>query len=78
MGLRNVNTVEKYLCYLEEAYLVFQLNRFSFKIKQQIKPLRKVYIVDNRFTTVRWFQFSKNIGKLMENLIFCGILRKEI
>jgi len=77
LGFNSTNTVEKYLRYLEEACLVFVLNRFSFKVKEQIKSPRKIYIADNGFVMAKSFQFSKNIGKLIENLVFCEILRRD-
>ncbi|MEW6040372.1 MAG: ATP-binding protein, partial [Elusimicrobiota bacterium] len=77
LGFNSTNTVEKYLSYLQEAYLVFVLNRFSFKVKEQIKSPRKIYIVDNGFITAKSFQLSRNIGKLMENLVFREILRRN-
>lgn len=76
LGFRSTITVGKYLGYLEESYLVFSLNRFSFKVKEQIKAARKIYLVDNGFILAKSFQFSKNIGRLMENLVFVEILRK--
>lgn len=76
LGFRSTVTVEKYLRYLEESYLVFSLNRFSFKVKDQIKTARKIYLVDNGFILAKSFQFSKNIGRSMENLVFREILRK--
>jgi len=76
LDFRSTNTVEKYLKYLEESYLVFSLNRFSFKMKEQIRSPRKIYLVDNGFILAKSFQFSQNFGKLMENLVFIEILRK--
>lgn len=76
LGFRSTNTVEKYLKYLEESYLVFSLNRFSYKIKEQIKTPRKIYTLDNGFIAAKSFQFSSNIGRLMENLVFVEILRR--
>ncbi len=76
LGFRSINTVEKYLLYLEESYLFFSLNRFSFKVKEQIKAPRKIYLVDNGFILAKSFQFSKDYGKLMENLVFVEILRE--
>lgn len=76
LRFNSTNTVEKYLRYLEEAYLVFVLNRFSFKVKEQIKSPRKIYAVDNGFVIAKAFQVSKDISKLVENLIFCEILRR--
>jgi uncharacterized protein len=76
LAFRSTNTVESYLNYLEEAYIVFSLNRFSFKTKDQIKAPRKIYLIDNGFVLAKSFQFSQNVGKLMENLVFVDILRR--
>jgi len=76
LGFRSTNTVQNYLQYLQEAYLFFSLNRFSFKIKEQIKTPKKIYFVDNGFIAAKGFQFSQNTGKLMENLVFIDILRR--
>ncbi|MBZ1345221.1 MAG: ATP-binding protein [Candidatus Nealsonbacteria bacterium] len=76
LNFRSVNTVQNYLRYLEEAYLVFSLDRFSFKTKEQIRSPRKIYLVDNGFILAKSFQFSQNIGKLMENLVLVEILRR--
>ena len=76
LKFRSTNTVQKYLRYLEEAYLVFPLNRFSFKAKEQVKSPRKIYLVDNGFILAKAFRFSQNIGRLIENLVFVETLRR--
>jgi len=76
LGLRSTATVEKYVRYLEEAYLVFVLSRFSFKLKEQLKAPKKAYFVDNGFVTARAFQFSQNTGRFMENMVFVELLRR--
>lgn len=76
LGFRSTITVEKYIKYLEESYLIFSLNRFSFKVKEQIKTSRKIYLIDNGFILAKSFQFSQNFGRLMENLVFVEILRR--
>lgn len=76
LGFRSTITVEKYIKYLEESYLIFSLNRFSFKMKEQIKAPRKIYLIDNGFILAKSFQFSQNFGRLMENLVFVEILRR--
>lgn len=77
LGFRSTNTVEKYLGFLEEAYLIFKLDRFSYKLKEQLKTPKKIYVVDNGFVVAKSFQFSKNIGRLIENFVFCELLRKN-
>ena len=77
LDFQSTNTVQNYLKYLEEAYLIFSLNRFSYKAKDQIKAPRKLYVVDNGFILAKAFQFSQDTGRLMENLVFIELLRRE-
>jgi predicted AAA+ superfamily ATPase len=39
-------TVEKYLNYLIQTYLIFSVSRFSFKAKERSRSPRKAYAVD--------------------------------
>ncbi|MCX7725934.1 MAG: ATP-binding protein, partial [Chitinispirillaceae bacterium] len=43
---KNVKTIEKYLSYLEESFILFKVNRFSFKLKEQISFNKKIYSID--------------------------------
>lgn len=78
LNFNSVNTVQSYLSYLEEAYLIFSLNRFSFKVKEQIKTAKKVYLVDSGFVLAKSFQFSQDLGRLMENLVFGELLKRGL
>jgi len=78
LNFNSVNTVQNYLSYLEEAYLIFSLNRFSFKVKEQIKTAKKVYLVDNGFVLAKSFQFSQDLGRLLENLVFGELLKRGL
>ena len=49
LNLKSASTTEKYIKYLEEAYLVFSLLRYSPKSVQRIKSPRRIYAVDNGF-----------------------------
>ena len=76
LGFRSPNTVLNYLKYLEESYLFFTLTRFSFKLKEQLKAPKKIYVVDNGLISAKSFQSSQNRGRSMENLVFIELLRK--
>lgn len=78
LNFNSTKTVQDYVSYIEEAYLVFLLNRFSFKIKEQIKSPKKVYLVDNGFAMAKAFQFSQDSGKLIENLVFQELLKQGL
>ncbi len=76
LNLKSASTTEKYIKYLEEAYLVFSLLRYSHKSVQRIKSPRKVYAVDNGFITAKAIQHSPDKGKLMENLVFTELVKR--
>lgn len=73
----SVNTVIKYIGFLEESFLFFHLNKFSYKVKEQIKSEKKIYCIDNGFIKAKGFSFSPDRGKLMENLIAIELKRRS-
>ncbi|PIR87820.1 MAG: ATPase [Candidatus Harrisonbacteria bacterium CG10_big_fil_rev_8_21_14_0_10_45_28] len=78
LNLKSASTIEKYIKYLEEAYLIFSLLRYSPKSIQRIKSPRKVYAVDNGFITAKAIQHSSDKGKLMENLVFTELVKRGV
>jgi predicted AAA+ superfamily ATPase len=77
VGLKSSITVQKYCGFLEEAYLMFTVSRFSYKTKQ-VGQNRKMYCYDNGFIAAKAFQASPNLGKLFENSIAIHLRQKEI
>jgi hypothetical protein len=73
LNFQSTTTLQKYLGYLEEAYLVFTLNRFSFKFKQQLKAPKKIYVVDNGLMRLK--SVLPDWGKLLENAVFLDLVR---
>ncbi|MBI2436303.1 MAG: ATP-binding protein [Candidatus Magasanikbacteria bacterium] len=78
LGIPSWATVVKYMAYLEEAYLLVILGRYSNKVAQRLKSPKKVYMVDNGLITATAVQLSKDTGKLMENLVFTELLKKGL
>lgn len=74
---RSVHTVEKYMNYLEEAFIFFKLNRFSFKVKEQISSNKKIYCIDNGFIYAKAFRFSSDTGRLYENIVAIELKKME-
>lgn len=72
----SVHTVKNYLDYLEEAYLIFQLDLFSFKPKKRIRHGKKIFSIDSALINSVSAQFSSNLGRMMENLVFLQLRRK--
>ena len=62
---------------LEEAYLFFYVNRFSFKPKEQLKYPSKIYLYDTGMASALSLSFSKDLGKLMENRVAIELKRQQ-
>lgn len=73
----SITSVKNYTDYIEQAYLVFHLKRFSFKVKEQEKSPRKMYTIDTGLCNAVGFRFSDNLGKLAENIVFMQLRRKQ-
>ena len=71
------DTIEKFAGYFEDVYLTFFLNRFSFKVKEQVKSPRKVYAIDTGLCNAVGFNFSENLGRFAENVVFMALKRKQ-
>ena len=71
----NIKTVQEYINHLEDVYLFFFVNHFSYSMKAQLTYHRKVYCVDTGMRNAVSFSFSKDAGRLMENLIYLRLRR---
>jgi hypothetical protein len=76
--LTSVHSVQKYLRHLEEAFLCFPINRFSFKVREQVRSNRKIYCVDNGLVASASFRFSPELGRLYENLVAISLRKREM
>jgi predicted AAA+ superfamily ATPase len=76
LGLGSVNTVKSYAEYLENAFLIFPVNVFSYSLKQQFIAPKKIYCIDNGLANAISFRFSKNQGSFLENLVFLELKRR--
>ena len=77
LGFNSVATVQKFVGYLEEPYLFQRITRYDTKIKQQQKASQKIFIIDNGFVQARSFELSPNYGRLLENLVFIELFRRN-
>lgn len=75
-NLKSSHTSGNYASYLEDAYLIFLVNKFSFKHKEVLLSPKKVYVIDTGLINTLSFRFMKNIGKVMENMVAVELKRK--
>lgn len=71
------NLVLDVLSYLEEAFLIFQLPIFSYKIKELKKYPQKIYCIDTGLINSVTIRFTENIGRLYENLVALSLIKQK-
>jgi len=74
-------TVERYINYLEQAYIVFKLDSLSRNLRNEIKKGKKIYFYDNgiRNSLIKNFNplsLRNDTGHLWENFIISERIKK--
>ena len=74
-GISNAITVKEYIGYFEDSYLLFSINKYDFSLKKQIANPKKIYSIDTGLANSVSFQFSENVGRQLENIVFLHLRR---
>jgi len=69
--------IKDYLAYYKEAFLFFLVDHFSYSFKEQKTLPSKIYCIDNGLRNAVSFKFSKDEGRLAENLVFIDLKRRD-
>lgn len=72
----NDKSIKEYINILENCYLFSEVKQFSYSLKEQINNKKKLYLCDNGFMNLG-YSFSSNYGKLLENLVFSELLKRD-
>ena len=73
VGITDIS-IKEYISYLENSFLLQEVKQFSYSLKEQNKSKKKIYLNDNGFMMLN-FNFSKNLGTLFENLVYCELIK---
>lgn len=65
-----------YSTFLEEAFLISQLHRFSWSVKKQLANVRKFYAIDTGLANRVSFQVGSRQGQNLENIVFIELRRR--
>lgn len=68
-------TLSKYLSYAKSVFLLFELSVYDYKIKEQMRHLKKIYAIDTGLLNAIRFSFSADYGRILENLVFLEFLK---
>ncbi len=72
----SINTINKFIGFAKEAYLIEALEMFSFKTKIRKTSDRKAYCLDNGMYRAVGGNSTDNRGQLLENLVFIELKRR--
>lgn len=77
LEIKSPHTTKEYINYLENSFIIFTVNKFSYKLKEQLSSFKKLYVTDNGIINSLIFDYSQNKGNLLENLVAIELKRKS-
>ena len=72
----SVNTVENYLSYLMDSYIIYKISRYDIKGKEYLKTGDKYYLCDLGLRNYLLGEIKDN-GNILENIIFLELKRRN-
>ncbi len=69
-------TVDSYVDALKEAFLIYEARRYDIKGKQHLRSLEKYYLVDLGLRSLLIGERSRDIGHILENVVYLELLRR--
>lgn len=70
----SLNTILKYLSYLEEAYVISPIRQYSTKAKRELKYYQKLYVEDVSFNSIRQTDGHWDITHNLKNIVYNELL----
>jgi predicted AAA+ superfamily ATPase len=77
VGISSIRSVADYVSYLEDAYLLFSVPKYSTSIKKQMANPRKIYCVDTGLARALSLSSTQDMGDKLENLVYLHLRRKQ-
>ncbi len=76
-GIKDINTVRRWISFLENSFLVFIIERFSYKLKESSLAPKKIYSIDTGLQKFIGFDVSDNKGAMIENAVAVELKRRK-
>ena len=73
----SADSVARYLDYFIDAFMIYKAQRYDIKGRQFLKTLGKYYFVDSGIRNHIINQSSKDLGHLLENVVYLELLRRN-
>ena len=70
------DSLYRFADYAEAIYLSFRIRKFDYSFIKREQSERKIYFIDNGLINSLTYQFSKNYGILLENIVYMHLRQK--
>lgn len=70
------DTIMNYLMYASNAYLLYKVNRKNIEGKEILRTLEKYYLIDPGFYYLFNDENNRDLGRLLENIVYLELLRR--
>jgi predicted AAA+ superfamily ATPase len=75
-NIKSTNTILDFFSYLENAYIIQFVSKFSYSLKKQIRNPKKVYAIDLGLFSQNSIVFSNENGRRLENVVYLYLRQK--
>lgn len=72
----STHTVESYLSYLEESFLLYSVSRYDIKGKDYLRTGEKYYLADVTFRNLILGHKKQDFGRVLENIVYLELRRR--
>ncbi|MEW5816503.1 MAG: DUF4143 domain-containing protein, partial [Spirochaetota bacterium] len=72
------DTLYTLFSYMQDIYLILPLKKYENSPLKQERGLKKVYVNDTGIASSYNLELSRNIGRLLENVVFLELARKDL
>lgn len=73
----DVKTVEKFLAYLQESFVLYKADRYNIRGMQCLKTLEKYYLVDMGLRRLLLGSRNFDVGRVLENIVYLELIRRK-
>jgi predicted AAA+ superfamily ATPase len=77
MEIGHKSTVSNWVSYLEQAYILFKLDRFDYKLRNQYLSPKKIYCIDPGMQEAVGFRSTGDVGRKMETVVAGDLMRRK-
>ncbi len=71
----DIKTIINYIYYLQQAFLIDIVYKYSPSIKERIRGEKKLYLIDHVFANL--FRTGYDLGRILENMVYTELLRRK-